>query len=278
MNKARIAAYRLALAAAFSLICLLAATSPARAADTNLGRPTGELFEVALLMDSAVLDLNMLIGEEQSAIYRERMDATLQKLETALKASTASLGAAGVSGQNIDGISRQVAGFVRLARENRKTLLASGAPENAVVDEMMQHRKDARKILDAVYDDLEKRAGLSGSALSESRELAMLLSTMASTYVENASAAYVANRSQDSQEKTIDQLAKNFSGRLTELLARARGDEATKLGRSLQSKWKFIERSMLNYQEKTVPFLVDRYTQAIVADLLKLAQVLDKQR
>ena len=35
---------------------------------------------------------------------------------------------------------------------------------------------------------------------------------------------------------------------------------------------------MLNYQEKTVPFLVDRYTQAIVADLLKLAQVLDKQR
>ncbi len=33
---------------------------------------------------------------------------------------------------------------------------------------------------------------------------------------------------------------------------------------------------MLNYQENSVPFLVDRYTQGIVADLMTLAGLLDK--
>jgi hypothetical protein len=154
--------------------------------------------------------------------------------------------------------------------------MQTGAPENAVVDEMMQHRKEARKILDQVYLDLEKRAGLTGSALSEARALALMLEQMSALYVENASAAYVSNRSQDSQDMTIDQMANGFSKRLTALLAKAQDKEAAKLVRGIQSKWKFIERSMLNYQENSVPFLVDRYTQVIVADLVTLAGSLDK--
>jgi len=245
-------------------------------ADTNLSRPVGELYEVALYMDAAVLDLNMLLGEEQSKAYSDRMDGTLKKLETAITASSASLPNNGVSGANTSELASNVNAFIKLARINRSATLSTGAPENAVVDEMMQRRRDARKVLDRIYVDLEKRAGFTGSALSEARALALLLEQMAATYVESASAAYV-NPTQDSQDATIDQMAKGFSTRLAGLLGRAKGEEATKLGRSIQSKWKFIEHSMLNYQEKTVPFLVDRYAQAIVADLVTLARALDKK-
>lgn len=262
-----------------TFILLLAAglSGTTQAAEANLSRPVGELYEVALQMDAAVLDLNMLIGEEQSKAYSDRMVETLKKLETAMTASSASMAASGVSGQNSSEIAASVAAFVKIARINRNVALQTGAPENALVDEMMQHRKAARKVLDQVYIDLEKRAGFTGSPLSEARALALSLAQMAALYVESASAAYVTNRSLDSQDMTIDQRAVNFSKRLAGLLAKAKGDEATKLGRSIQSKWKFIEHSMLNYQEKTVPFLVDRYAQLIVADLVTLARTLDRK-
>lgn len=259
------------------LAVVLASPATADAAEAGLSRPLGELYDVALQMDAAVLDLNMLLGEDQSKAYSDRMDVTIKKLETALTASSASLAASGISGHNAGEMASQVSSFIKVARINRNSILKTGAPENAVVDEMMQHRKDARKILDQIYVDLEKRAGFAGSPLSEARALALMLEQMAALYVESASAAYVSNRSQDSQDTTIDQMAKNFSSRLNSMLEKAKGEEATKLGRSIQSKWKFIERSMLNYQENTVPFLVDRYAQAIVADLVTLARTLDRK-
>lgn len=262
---------------ALATAALVTLSAPSAAAETDVNKTLGELYEVALLMDAAVLDLNMLIGEEQSKAYSDRMVATLNKLDAAQKASASSLATSGISGHNTSDLASQVTAFARLARQNRATAMQTGSPENAVVDEMMQHRKEARKILDQVYIDLEKRAGLTGSALSEARALALALEQMAALYVENASAAYVSNRSQDSQDMTIDQMAGNFANRLTLLLGKAQGKEAGKLVRSIQSKWKFIERSMLNYQENSVPFLVDRYTQAIVGDLVTLAGTLDSE-
>lgn len=251
-------------------------SAPGMSASSDFNKPLGELYDVALLMDAAVLDLNMLIGEEQSKVYSDRMMATLDRLDAAQKSSAGSLASSGISGHNTADLASHVAAFIRVARQNRSTAMQTGAPENAVVDEMMQHRKEARAILDQVYVDLEKRAGLTGSALSEARALALTLEQMAALYVENASAAYVSNRSQDSQDKTIDQMANDFSARLSQLLGKAQGKDSAKIVRSIQSKWKFIERSMLNYQENSVPFLVDRYTQVIVADLVTLAASLDK--
>lgn len=265
--------------AALALIASVFFAMPAlaSAAQTAFHQPLGELYDVALQMDAAVLDLNMLLGEEQSKVYSQRMDTTLGKLAAAQKASATSLANSGVSGHNTADLASHVAEFIKLARQNRAAVMQSGAPENAVVDEMMQHRKEARKILDQLYLDLEKRAGLTGSALSEARALALMLEQMSALYVENASAAYVSNRSQDSQDMTIDQMAASFSKRLSQLLAKAQDKDAAKLVRSIQSKWKFIERSMLNYQENSVPFLVDRYTQGIVADLMTLAGMLDSK-
>lgn len=256
------------------LLALVLAPFHLHAADNAAGKPLGELYAVAQLMDAAVLDLNMLLGEQQSPAYKVRLDETLKKLDAAMRASVASLGTAGIPAQTANALADNVAAFSRLARLNRDNIMKNGFPENAMVDEMMQRRQAARTQLDPVYADLEKRAGLTGSPLSEARALALQLQQMSALYVENASAAYVSNRSQDSTDVTIDQLAMAFAGRLAKLESRAKGEEALKRLQAIKSKWKFIERSMMNYQENTVPFLVDRYTQAIVVDLIALAETL----
>ncbi|MFP5383238.1 MAG: hypothetical protein ACLGHG_04120 [Gammaproteobacteria bacterium] len=250
---------------------VLAWATPAHA--TREADALADLYRVARLMDAAALDLNMLLGEEQSPAYKARLDETLEKLDTAQKASAASLAEAGIEAAKTAAIAENVGAFTRLARVNRDTTMKSGAPEPAVVDEMMQRRKAARDALDPIYREFEKRAGLIDSPLSEARALALLLQQMSASYVENASAAYSVQR-QISTEASIDQMARDFGKRLSQLAARAKGDEATKRVRAIQSKWKFIERSVLNYQENTVPFLVDRYTQVIVGELMAVAELL----
>lgn len=268
---------RLGCLLAALVLAVLTGPTQALAADANAGKTLGTLYNLARQMDAAVLDLNMLLGEDQSPAYKTRLDATLKNLEEAQKAAAAALGSAGTSAEAADGISDNVAEFIKLMRENRKTTLATGMPEGAVVDQMMLHRKDARKALDTVYRDMEKKAGLADSPLSEARALALVLQQMSALYVETAAAAGgVSYRTQDESEATIDSLARSFSARLGKLVAKARGEESAKLVSGIESKWRFIEKSMLNYRERTVPFLVDRYTQAIVTDLLKLADALER--
>lgn len=250
---------------------ILAWATPAHAA--READALTDLYRVARLMDATVLDLNMLLGEEQSPAYKERLDETLEKLDAAQEASTGSLAEAGIEAGKTAALAENVIAFTRLARVNRDATMKTGAPEPAVIDEMMQHRKAARDALDPMYREFEKRAGLIDSPLSEARALALLLQQMSASYVENASAAYSVQR-QISTEASIDQMAKDFGKRLSQLAARAKGDEATKRVRAIQSKWKFIERSLLNYQNNTVPFLVDRYTQAIVGELMTVAELL----
>lgn len=264
------------VSAALFLLATLAAL-PARAADAAAGEALGDLYEVARVMDAAVLDLNMLLGEDQSPRYRERFAETLKKLDAALAAAGPSLASAGVSGADADTITRNTNAFAKLARANRDTLLRSGMPEGAVVDEMMLRRKDARKAIDQVYADLEKRAGLAGSPLSNARELALVLQQAAALYVEtSASAGGVSYRTPDSEEESIDTLARKFGSGLDRLLPRTASGDIAKQAAGIKTKWQFIEKSLLNYRENMVPFLVDRYTQSIVNDLLQVAQQLEQ--
>lgn len=258
-----------------ALLLLLGTQAQAAAADP--AATLGKLYDIARLMDAAVLDLNMLLGEEKSPAYKQRLDGTLQNLEAAQKASNAALVDAGLESAGSATLASNVASFIRLARANRDTMMKSGSPEGAVVDEMMLHRKAARIALDPIYAKLEKTAGLAGSPLSEARALALQLQQMAALYVEAASSAGgVSYRTQEADEATIDELARSFDARLGKLLLKAKGDEAGKRVRSIDAKWRFIQKSMLNYRENTVPFLVDRYAQAIVADLMALAALLEK--
>lgn len=252
---------------------VLAWATPAHAA--READALADLYRVARLMDATVLDLNMLLGEERSPTYSERLDDTISKLDAARTAAASSLASAGIDSAEIDAVASAVTGFRRAALANRDSTLLMGMPEGAVLDEMMLKRKEARKALNPVYEDLEKRAGLTGSPLSEARALALLLQQMSALYVETAaSAGGISYRTLDSSEDTIDALARQFDKQLTALLQKARGEEAIKRVRGIEAKWRFIEKSMLNYREKTVPFLVDRYTQVIVVELMAVADLL----
>ncbi len=254
-------------------LLLLSSPAPAAANSATVSGALTNLSEVARLIDAAVLDFNMLMGEDQNPIYRVRLDGTVKSLEDANRNATAALTAAGTSSNSVGIMNKGVNDFLGLMRDNRRSLVSTGAPEGAVVDAMMQSRKATRKVATELYASLEKQAGLTGSPTSEARALALQLQQMSALYIETVAAAGgVAYRSQDDSDATVDALARSFEQRLSKLKGQAKSAESARIIGDIQTKWRFIEKSMLNYHEHTVPFLVDRYTQMIVADLLKLAE------
>ena len=70
------------------------------------------------------------------------------------------------------------------------------------------------------------------------------------------------------KEVTIDSLAEEFGAQITELVTLAESNEvASKLLDSANTKWDFIKKSYVNYNENRVNFIVNLYSKKIINDI-----------
>jgi hypothetical protein len=70
-----------------------------------------------------------------------------------------------------------------------------------------------------------------------------------------------------SYERSLDQMAEAFRNDLVRLKEQVNPVSNKKILRSIDSKWNFMERSIKNYNENTVPFLVTSYSERIIVNL-----------
>ncbi len=78
-----------------------------------------------------------------------------------------------------------------------------------------------------------------------------------------------------SYERTLEQMAEAFRNDLVSLKTQANKDNSKRLLRAIDSKWNFMERSIKNYNENTVPFLVTSYSERIIVNLEELVVMHD---
>jgi hypothetical protein len=78
-----------------------------------------------------------------------------------------------------------------------------------------------------------------------------------------------------SYERTLEQMADAFRTDLVSLKAQVNQNSSQRLLRAIDSKWNFMERSIKNYNENTVPFLVTSYSERIIVNLEELVVMHD---
>lgn len=120
----------------------------------------------------------------------------------------------------------------------------------------------------ALYEALQR---MDDSAISvqmaATRELSVLMQSIAVNYAAR-SASVGASFSGDSSERPIEELVADFSARLTAL--RKQPGNSVAVNTTLDgvaTKWRYIEGSLRNYNEKSVPFLVNKYSDSIIRSL-----------
>lgn len=170
------------------------------------------------------------------------------------------------------------AAFETVANQNIAAVAKKGAPEYEVLNVMVQNELDLQASLEKSLKDVqvEQKVHIK-PPVDQARHLAVLMQYMAARYIERATSAGGSAGRDDSKEATIDDLAKEFQKGLDGLKGNAASSpEVKKDLAAIVTKWKFIQGSLLNYNEKTVPFTVNRHSKAIVGMLEDVADKMDK--
>ncbi|TBU77251.1 hypothetical protein [Phytopseudomonas daroniae] len=111
---------------------------------------------------------------------------------------------------------------------------------------------------------------------ADTRQLSLLMQSLAVSYAAR-SASVGASFSGDSAERPIEELVADFSSRLDAL--RSLPGNSVAINSALDgvlTKWRYIENSLRNYNEKSVPFLVNKYSDSIIHGLMEVTDLYEQ--
>ncbi|OUR87928.1 hypothetical protein A9Q81_24785 [Gammaproteobacteria bacterium 42_54_T18] len=155
----------------------------------------------------------------------------------------------------------------------------SGFAEFQVIDSYLSTSNEIIKSLDHSYEQIKDSTGYKVPlVVQDLRNLTITMERMAAKYIERANSQFGAsNRSGQEDTDTIDTLAARFSKNLNKikLTTPTTSNRYEKLSK-IQTKWAFLEKSFLNYTERTVPYLVTKFGSQITKDLNDMANQAEK--
>lgn len=228
------------------------------------------LNDVRILLDRVNMDYQMFKGENANPRYGDLLQEDIDVLEDAREEMISV-----VQSEEIDAIETNIDRYLELLDDSYSALSSGGYDVNALVDEMMDKKLAAQRGITALYNTTAETADADARVV-EYQTMAFLMQQMAARYLENAAAVFGVAWRDMGDERSIDQLALDFSQRLASLDLNAKDlpVEAKTQLTDVQRKWTFIEQSMMNFMENQVSFLVYRYSNTIVEDLQGAARSL----
>lgn len=227
-----------------------------------------------VLLDRVNTDYQMFKGENANPKYGDALEEDLELLADARsdfldRASELDLSAAASE------IDANVERYLRILNKTYETLSSGGFEAAIDASDMIESKIAAQKAITTMYLSIAENSEID-PRVTEYQIMSYEMQQIAAKYLETAAASYgVAFRDQ-SDEKTIDQLAQEFAQRLDGLDLKAADLPAgvrVELA-DVKRKWSFIQQSLLNYMENQVSFLVYLYSRRIVDGLLSASEQL----
>lgn len=185
----------------------------------------------------------------------------------------AALGALGLSAPSAE-LSSHFSQFDKALSYNLSSIAKTGLVENEVNQEMVLHELAVVATLVKTVKDLRAAGKLKvAPEATQARDLAVMMTYTNARYVERTTQPFPREYN---NEPTIDELANRFGKGLATLQASPRlTPELRKKVAIITTKFRFIRGSLQNYNEKTVPFTVDRHAKAITILLMEMADTLE---
>lgn len=250
----------------FFVIAISLAASQAFATPQQL---LTNVHSLRLLSTESLTNFYMYSGLDADAKYGRKIIENLDAFTVTLN-ETRKLPATDGIKDSIVIIEKHWEEFDKLIRINYNDMETQGFPNIRLVDEMGKTNAVLLKVLSKAYDDAQTTSGFKPSKVVETaRSLAINMEEITAQY----SARGTSNLGQvfmGSYERTLEQMAESFRNNLVLLKEQADKKKSANILRSIDSKWNFIERSIKNYNENTVPFLVTSYSERIIENLDEL--------
>lgn len=232
------------------------------------------IHKMRLLSSESLTNFYMYSGLDADVKYGKKILKNLNEFEKVLENTRLIPAANGIS-DSLAKIETSWNDFDTLIRINYMDMKTQGFPNVRLVDEMGKINADVLKVLSQAYQDAKASTGINPPKVVETaRTLSITMEEITSQYAARGT-SNLGQVFMGSYERSLEQMADAFRSDLVSLKTQANPDNSQRLLRAIDSKWNFMERSIKNYNENTVPFLVTSYSERIIVNLEELVVMHD---
>ena len=228
------------------------------------------LHQLRLATQKSLGDFYMYNGMEGDQRYARMIGESLQEGQSHLDSLGEMPGEASkalrVQVQN--NWQRYHAGLLTLMEAMR----SQGYTDLQPVADLAESNQQIMAVSQELYKKIQQESGYSIPPLTQrSREQSLLMQSIALDYA-SRSASVGASFFGGGEERAIDELASEFATRLNNLSKTQQNTPEINAALSaISTKWRYIENSLRNYNENTVPFLISKYSDSIIEGLEAVA-------
>lgn len=228
-----------------------------------------DLHQMRLSSINTLTNFYMFTGLDADSKYDRRIQSSVKEFAALLERANQSAQAATIS-DTLNSVKKEWEHLNRLLQQNRQEMISKGVPNVRLVYDMgMDNLKIVQSLSTAYQKILERPDNKFNTDIESIHSLALIMAEITSQYAArgttNLGPVFVGNSS-----KTLEQMAASFRSELEKLKGNLKDTKADSIVGSIYSKWKFMEKSVNNYNENTVPFLVVSYNDRILAHLKEL--------
>ena len=236
----------------------------------SLASPLNEdLQQLRLSVTDAMTSFYMYNGLEADTKYASRID---QNMSTAFDALTRITGST-YSEEEQAFVRSLLSGwntFSALMDESRNDIATKGYPNIRLVDEMGTACLGITQDATRLYEIAAKRSDTTlNNVVRISNNLSFQMAEITAQYTgrgtSNVGQVFVGYN-----KSTPKEMAEKFDKQLNELDQAVRPEDKLNIS-GIRNKWAFLHRSISNYNENSVPFLVVTYNDRIIEKLNELA-------
>lgn len=158
--------------------------------------------------------------------------------------------------------------FKQLMNTNVTDVRKRGYPDLRLVSELAEKAGELNQLGEELYDIAAESARANTSAATETaREASILLAQMMSQYSIFTSSTVAQVFQGGSDSTPLDRKADELNDLMTRLSTVNASPEAAAALEEANSAWQFIRGSYVNYNERNVSFVINRYSKKIIASL-----------
>lgn len=260
------------------ILSLFIAMHPATA-NSDTSDALESIYQMQVITYSILGDYYMFSGLEGDSRYARDIDAGIKRFETL----TGELTAPGNPTAKLESLGKALTHwqeYKKLIETNRVDFLTQGYANGRLLNDLGSKVVELKDSLQSVYTGLlEKTKFKLSNQTKQTREMGLIIQTITAEYAARSTSSLGQVMVIDINEGGMDGQAKIFDKLLTQLKESSKPEKRIyKLTDQIGVKWSFINKSVSNYNENAVPFIVSTYGDRITQNLESIGEHYSTQR
>ena len=180
-----------------------------------------------------------------------------------------------LSPEQIEGLNQEFNRFKNLMRSNINDVRNTGYPDLRLASDMANQAVTMNDMATELYQVAQESSQTETKPRVEAaRSAAVKMAQMMAKYSARTNSSVSQTFQGSATEKALDEQAREFDQLLATVMRGDSGADLKDVMEDISSKWEFIRGSYINYNERNVGFVIDRYSKGILQGLATTIELL----